>query len=221
VKELAKDAEREKALKDVAESSAKEKTKAAATVEKKAAAFEKAKVLVKKRSSELEGRLGETELKLAEAVSLNTVQAEELVDLKAALEARENKWYNKGFADAENSTESVINEAPKLAFEEGWLVALQALGVLEDSPLRNSSQIPFLGPSTAAQNHPGAIDEEETQSMRELGEVIDSHVEVIDLEATSNLCTDDHPGDGVQLQPSTAIQQPSEIVQVQLADLMT
>ena len=46
-----------------------------------------------------------------------------MVDLKVALEACENKWYNKGFADAENFVELVIQEARKLAFEEGWLAA--------------------------------------------------------------------------------------------------
>ena len=50
LKELAKDAEREKALKDVAKASAKEKTKAAATMEKKAVASEKARVLTEKKS---------------------------------------------------------------------------------------------------------------------------------------------------------------------------
>ena len=54
---------------------------------------------------------------------MTTAQAEELVDLKAALEACENKWYTKGFADAENFAELVIQEAQKLAFEEGWLAA--------------------------------------------------------------------------------------------------
>ena len=34
----------------------------------------------------MEAKLGETELKLTKAASLNTVRAEELVDLKAALE---------------------------------------------------------------------------------------------------------------------------------------
>jgi len=121
LKELA---EREKALKEVAEAIAKEKTKAAATTEKKVDAFEKAWVSVEKKSSELKAKLGETELKLAEAVSLNTAQAEELVDLKVGLEACENKWYNEGFADAKNSVEPVIQEARKLAFKEGWLVAL-------------------------------------------------------------------------------------------------
>ena len=120
MKKLAEDAKREKALKDVAKAGAKEKTKAVAIVEKKAAASERAKVLVEKRSLELEGRLGEIELKLVDAVSFNTAQAKELANLKAALEACENKWYNEGFANVENSAEPVINEAQKLSFEEGW-----------------------------------------------------------------------------------------------------
>ena len=94
-------------------------------------------------------KLGKTELKLAEAVSLNTAQAEELANLKVALEACENKWYNEGFTDAENFVEPVIQEAWKLAFEEGWFAALQALGVPEDSPLRDPNQIPFSGPPLA------------------------------------------------------------------------
>ena len=91
VKELAKDAEREKALKDVAEANAKEKTKTAAATEKKAITSEEARALAKKRSSELKTKLGETKLKLAKAVSWNTAQAKELANLKAALEANENK----------------------------------------------------------------------------------------------------------------------------------
>ena len=51
----------------------------------------------------MEAKLGETELKLAEVSSLNTTQAEELANLKAALETCENKWYNKGFDDANPS----------------------------------------------------------------------------------------------------------------------
>ena len=48
---------------------------------------------------------------MAEAQSLNTTLAEELADLKAALEACENKWYNEGFADAENSAEPIVCQA--------------------------------------------------------------------------------------------------------------
>ena len=141
---------------------------------------------MEKRSSELEAKLGKTESKLAEVASLNIALAEELADLKAALEASENKWYNEGFDDAKNLAEPVIQEAQKLAFGEGWLAALWVLGVPEDSSLRDPNQIPFLGPHFTAQNPLGATDEEETQSMRELVEAIDSHVELVDLEATSN-----------------------------------
>ena len=84
----------------------------------------------------------------------------------------------------------------------GWLATLQALGLLEDSPLRNPNRIPFPGPPTVAQNHLGAIDEEETQSIRELVEVIDSHVEAIDLEATTNLHVDDQPGEVFSFSPA-------------------
>lgn len=146
LKELFEDAEKEKALKEVVELTAKEKAKAAETMEKKAVATEMARGLAEKRSADLESKLGKTELRLAEVVSLNTARAEELADLKAALEACENKWYNEGFANTENSVGPIIREARKLAFEEGWLAVLQALGVPEDSPLRDPNQIPFPGP---------------------------------------------------------------------------
>ena len=53
----------------------------------------------------------ETDVKLAKAISLNTAQAEELADLRAILEACEEKWYNEEFADAENFAEPVVNQA--------------------------------------------------------------------------------------------------------------
>ena len=122
LKELAKEVEQEKALKDVAEATAKEKTKVIAIAKKKVVVSEKARVSTKNNSSKLEAMLGETKLRLAEAASLNTVQAEELADLKAALEACENKWYNEGFANVENSAESS--------------------GKLESSPLRRGGWLP-------------------------------------------------------------------------------
>ena len=127
----------------------------------------------------------ETEVKLAEAISLNTSNAEELADLRTTLAACEQKWYNEGFADTEKSTEPVVAQARNLGFEAGWFAALQALGVPEDSHLRNPGQIPFPSPITAVQDPPTAIEEEETTSMRELVEQIDAHAELEDMEATS------------------------------------
>ena len=72
----------------------------------------------------MEVKIGETELKLAEAETLNSSWVEELADLRAALEGCESKWYNEGFVDVENLVEPVINEARKLVFKEGWFAAL-------------------------------------------------------------------------------------------------
>ena len=116
---------------------------------------------------------------------MNTTQVEELADLRVALEACEEKWYNEGFANAENSTKLVVNQARRLGFEAEWFVTLQVLGVLEDSPLRDPGQIPFPSSTPAAQNSPVPIDEEETASMRELVEQIDAHAELDETEATS------------------------------------
>ena len=124
MKELVDYIEHEKALKDVVETTSKERAKIVTTAEKKAAASEKAKVLAQKRFADLKVKMGETELKLAEAESLNSSWAEELADLRAALEGCESKWYNEGFVDAENLVEPVINEARKLVFKEGWFAAL-------------------------------------------------------------------------------------------------
>ena len=101
------------------EATSKERAKIAATMEKKATASDKAKALVEKRLADFEAKVGETELKLAKAESLNTARAKELADLRAALEGCESKWYNEGFADAENSMEPIINVARKLAFKVG------------------------------------------------------------------------------------------------------
>ena len=76
-------------------------------------------------------------------------------------------------------------QARKLGFEVGWFVALQALGVPENSHLRDPGQIPFPSPVTAVQNPPVVAEEEETASMRELVEQIDAHAELDVMEATS------------------------------------
>ena len=91
LKEFAKDVEWEKALKDVAIATMKEKGKATEAAEKKAQSMEKARLVVKKKLTEMEVKLGDTELKLAEAESLNLAQADGIANLKAALEACKEK----------------------------------------------------------------------------------------------------------------------------------
>ena len=126
---------------------AKEKGKAADAVEKRAQSAEKARLVVEKKLAEMEAKMGGTELKLAEAKSLTLAHADEIADLKAALDASEEKGYNKGFIEAENSGEPIVHQAWHHGFAKGWLAALQAMGVVEDSPLRNPEQIPYPVPT--------------------------------------------------------------------------
>ena len=182
----------------MATKTAKDKIKAIDAAEKRAAATEKARALAEKRPVELTTMQNETDLKLVEATSLNVALNEELADLRAALEASESKWYDKGFTDAEEGVELVIREARQLSFQEGWMAALHASGVPEDSHLRDPSQIPFLDSVLATQNPMGPVDKEETDSLRELVEQIDAHVEVIRTEATNNPPANDQPGENTQ-----------------------
>ena len=156
-KDLAQEADREREAQETAVKTAKEKMKVAETTEKKAAAAEKNKTLVEKRSTEILAKQNETDVKLAKAISLNTAQAEELANLRADLEAYEEKWYNEGFTDAENSVEPVVNQRRKIGFETRWFAALQVLGVPEDFPLRDPGQIPFPSTTTAVRNPPAPI----------------------------------------------------------------
>ena len=82
--------------------------KAIETAEKNTTVAKKARASAESKFAKQKVQLGGTELKLGKAQSLNATLAKELVDLKATLETCENKWYNEGFADAENSAKSVI-----------------------------------------------------------------------------------------------------------------
>ena len=175
----------------MADVNAKEKAIVAAAAERKAAAAEKAKAEAENRYAELQRSMGDIELRLAEAESLGTVREKELAEARASLEASENKWYNEGFADAENSAEPVIRAAQKLGFQGGWMAALQSMGVPEDSLLRNVAQIPFPVSSPIREATLGPLDEEETTSLRELVEQIDAHAELEETEVASQLRTGD------------------------------
>ena len=59
------------------------------------------------------------------------------------------------------------------------MAALQALGVPEDSPLRDPDQIPVPVSVPAVHNPANPNEGEEMDSLRELVEQIDAHVEMI------------------------------------------
>ena len=91
LKEAAKEANREKTLKDIAEATKKDKGKATEDAKKRAREAERAWVLAKEKLTEIDVKLGETEFKLVKAESLSLAQANEIAKLKAALEACEEK----------------------------------------------------------------------------------------------------------------------------------
>ena len=86
--------------------------------------MKKAWLVVERKLAEAEDKLGGIELKLAEVASLNLAQANEIADLKVALEACEDKWYNEGYVDAENSVVPIVHQARFHGFREKWVAAL-------------------------------------------------------------------------------------------------
>ena len=167
LKDAAEEADKERALKEVAEATVKDKEKVMENVEEQIRAAEKAWTFTEQRVEELEVKLRGMELKLAKVESLNSSIAKEIVELKAALKTNKDKWYNTGFADAKNSVEPIIYQSRWYGFSEGWMAALQVMGVPNDSPLRNPDQIPYPDPTPPVQN-PTSAEEEDTPSMREL-----------------------------------------------------
>ena len=97
------------------------------------------------------------------------------------------------------------------------MATLQAIGVLEDSLLKDPNQIPLPSLPIAAQKTPVVADEEETTSLRELVEQIDAHVEPIDLEATSNPNAEDQHGGNVLPPPKTQ-HAPMHVTHIQFVD---
>ena len=126
-------------------------------------------------------------MKLVQAESVIFARNKEMADLKAAVAKSEDKFYNMGFANAENSRESIMVESQRYGFGEGWMATVNAMGLLEDSAFRDLEQIPYpeglICPPVQTTNQP---EEEDSLSMRELVEEIDSHAKVIELDGSTN-----------------------------------
>lgn len=119
LKDAAEEADKEKALKDVAEATRKEKFTVAENAEVWAQEAESARAQANQQRVEVEIKLKEVELRVVDAESIIIARDKEIVELKAALEESENKYYNMGFNDAENFAELVMFENKKYGFGEG------------------------------------------------------------------------------------------------------
>lgn len=64
--------------------------------------------LAEQRVADLKAKLREMEIQLAEGENFVSTRDKEVADLKEAL--KENKFYDIGFADAENSRELIMFE---------------------------------------------------------------------------------------------------------------
>lgn len=92
-----------------------------------------------------------------------------------------------GFKDVENLAGTVILQAWKFRFVEGWMAVVNVIGLPNTSPFRNADQIPLLkDPQVKAQAQEqfedGSEEEEgaESPDMLELSQQIDFHMVVLD-----------------------------------------
>ena len=108
-------------------------------MERRATTAEKALEFVERNASDLQGRLGETELKLAKTASILSARDTELTDLKGVEKARKQTYYNKGFKDDENSAGPLIFQAQKFRFMEGLMAIVNAVSLQEDSPFKSAN----------------------------------------------------------------------------------
>lgn len=103
----------------------------------------------------------------------------------------EQVFYNMGFKDAENSAGLLIFQSRKLKFMEGYMVAVNAISLLDTSPFKDVNQIPLPNDppeDTQADDQlkDAKYEREDSLGIRELSEQIDAHVVVIDEENPNN-----------------------------------
>ena len=108
LKSAAEEANKEIALKEVVEDMGRERNAAVENAKERVRAMEGARILVELKVVEMAAKLEEVELRLVGVERVNSARDNEIAELKATLDESENKWYNMGFADAENSTELIM-----------------------------------------------------------------------------------------------------------------
>lgn len=159
-------------------------------MERCATIAEKALEQAKKKATEALNRIGEAELKLAEITSVPTTRDKEFTDYKGGEKAQKQHYYNKGFNNTEDSADPTIFHARKFGFLEGWMVAFNAIRLLEESSFRKTNQVPLpkdptVGTQTEGQKEDSSDDDDEGNESPEsqgLSWQIDFHVVVLDEE---------------------------------------
>lgn len=180
--------DKERDLKEVSESNLQEQATKLAAAEWKSMKAKRACAAAKKRVMDLEGKLDDVDVKLAQVESIISDKDKEIADLKVTKAQREDKFYNMGFTDIENSIKPIMFKSRHYGFGEGCISTVNALDLPNDSPIRDPEQIPLPEPFPPSPMQTSAPNEEEDNlSMRELVEEIDSHTKVINLDIPTTL----------------------------------
>lgn len=141
-------------------------------MEKRVVATEKARDSYHHKVGILEGKFEESDTKLAQALSKISAKDRELEVLKADLEQAEQKYYDKGFDDAEHFSRKVIFEDRWKGFMDGWMAVVNAFNLPFTSPFRDTNQVPLPeDPEVEVQVvESPMLEEEDSPSMWELVE---------------------------------------------------
>nr|POF10531.1 hypothetical protein CFP56_04756 [Quercus suber] len=157
---------------------------------------------------DLQGKLGEADIKLAKVTSIVSSYNKELADLKETMKICKKVFYNMGFKDTKNLASAVIFQAQRFKFWKVWMAAVNAISLPKSSTFRDPNQIPLpndlpIQASTQEQhNDDGDEEGEDSPSMVELAQQIDSHLVVIDVD---NPTTNVVPEEQGTLQPSNSL----------------
>ena len=81
-------------------------------------------VATKKRVMYLEGKLDDVDVKLTQVESIISNKDKEIVDLKVTKAQREDKFYNMGFTDIENSIKPIMFKSRHYGFGDGCVYLL-------------------------------------------------------------------------------------------------
>ena len=108
------EADKEKALKQVANSNLQDKILELAQMEQRANATGKARDVAKQKVRLLEGNLKESKVKIAEMKSMVSTQDNETVDLKEIMKNNEQNFYDRRFNDAEHLSQLVVFESCRM-----------------------------------------------------------------------------------------------------------
>ena len=80
-------------------------------MERQATTTKKSLELAEQKASNLQGRLGETELKVTETARILSARDKELTNFKSTKKTQKQTYYNKGFRDVKNSVGPMISQA--------------------------------------------------------------------------------------------------------------